>query len=342
MELFSAVIRDASPRQAFVSRHCNRARYNHYDQEGHSYTSGLKQTSTGSLCASQAFRRLLTAADFLDSHSEEWTPAAKSAVLVLEPGTLLFFGEEHLKKLALRLPMRKGVLTSLEGLNYDLKLGNSESNNSSSSSSSSSNDRRSLSGKCGVDFDPALQAATKHPHTRKAADTAAGTVPKPELMPMPFDVGAPAILATLEGLHGVLGAATRALVRDLALTEPAGASWWLEPPTWFDPEHHPANAAANPAVVVSTSTGVGFGAGFTTGGPSKNEAGTTTDRRAQKQELVSAFSGDAWAQFLSDVPDTAQVSACNRFYFYLLLIVEGEYAYRLPCHLLRYQCLIRQ
>lgn len=275
------MIRDASPRQAFVSRHCNRARYNQYDQEGHSYTSGLTKTRTGSLCASQAFRRLLTAADFLDSHSDDWMPAASSAVLVVEPGTLLFFGEEHLKKLALRLPMRKGVLTSLEGLNYDLKLENRDNRSSSSSSNI-----KSLSGNCGVNLDPTLQDVGKHLKSHQSSALAVGAVPEAKLMPMPFDIGAPAMLATLEGLHGLLGAAARALVRDLALTEPAGASWWLEPSNWFDPEHHPANAAG-------TSSGA-YGGG--------------ASRGARKQEVVSAFSGDAWAQFLSDVPATVQVS----------------------------------
>jgi hypothetical protein len=276
----------------------------------------MHKTSTGSLCASQAFRRLLTAADFLDSHSEEWMPESTSAVLLVEPGTLLFFGEDHLKKLALRLPRRKGVLTSLEGLNYDLKQVNRDDNSNSNSSSVSSSrstessswsKHRSLSGNCGVNFDPALRAATsKQLPSRKAGQARAlsssssavataraaavgapgGVQAEPMLLPVPFDVGAPAVLATLGGLHGLLGAAARALVRDLALTEPAGASWWLEPSNWFNPEDNAAHAAAS-AAAVDTKALV----------PKKSSP-----------QMVSAFSGDAWAQFLADVPATAQVS----------------------------------
>jgi hypothetical protein len=98
--------------------------------------------------------------------------------------------------------------------------------------------------------------------------------------PPPLDVGAPALLATFDGLRGLLGAAVRALVRDLSLPEPDSAAWWLEPSHWFDPDAQHA--------------------------PTTND-GRASSPGAQHRKVESAFSGDAWAQFLADAPPSAQV-----------------------------------
>lgn len=317
--LFSAMARDASPRQAFVSRHCTRARYDQIP--GHSRSAGA--SSDGSLCASQAFRRLMTAVDFLHSHAEEWAPGPTSVVLLVEPGTLLFFGEQHLRKLSMRLPQRRGVLTSLEGLGHDVR------HNSGSGSAGSVPFSR-----CGLEHDPTLQAVAKQPHKRKAtphkpheaapAQPGAAAAPSaassrvarrkggekpraeersrgarrladaaatdhaevalaPPLSPPPLDVGAPALLATAEGLRGLLGAAARALVRDLSLPEPNGAAWWRDPAPWFDPDAQQNDAKDFEGRKAASSSG------------------------AQDRQVESAFSGDAWAQFLADAPPSTQV-----------------------------------